>query len=146
MKVLTSQKIVFHASITAEKLGLLTLNNAFSLKLELLVFQPSKYSRKHYTAFLSPETLVTELCIALGWSGRPSGNYNWLISYEPMMWRGQMEEHSISLLPALQELPVQYVHIKVPVSFQEDLVGFRKVCHRNCLSSAAFSPGSVHWR
>lgn len=43
-----------------------------------------------------------------------------------MMWRGQMEEHRTSLLPALQELPVQYpIHIKVPVSFQEDLERFR---------------------
>lgn len=38
-----------------------------------------------------------------------------------MMWRGQME-HSTSLLPALQELPIQYqTHTKAPVSFKEDL-------------------------
>lgn len=66
MKVLTSQKTVFHATITTERLGLLTLNNVFSLKLELLVFQPSKYSRKHYIVFLSSEALVKGLCIALG--------------------------------------------------------------------------------
>lgn len=64
---------------------------------------------------------LAEVSTALGWSGRPSGNYQWLISCEPMMWGGQMEERSTSLLPALQALPVQcLIHVKVPASFQED--------------------------
>lgn len=59
-----------------------------------------------------------------------------------MMWRGQMAEHSTSLLPALQALPIQCpIHVKVPVSFQKDWERFR---FRNCLSLAAFSPSSVH--